>query len=291
MATRTLPGRVGRRHADPHAQLAPRPEQGRPRAQRDPARLGRCARSCGARARGCTAGAPRCARVVAAPSSSTTNAAGSSAPSRGRSPLRTWCQRGRAGRPPIRTLGLRVSGASGGGPSVAVSHASRHVVVVAGQRVGAEPAGDRLAACRPARGSCRCRRRRARRRARRPGRSCRRRCRRRSARRRAAAGQRVGAAAADQLLDVGADVVALARLAVVGLAVERRRDRREPARVVHRVEAGAAGERVGAGVDGASPPADRRAGSDAARDVVAAVAGERVVALAAEQRVVARRRP
>ena len=94
-------------------------------------------------------------------------------------------------------------------------------------------------------------------------------------------------------LDVGAGVVALVRLAVVGAPVERHRERRDPGRVAQCVEAVAAGDRVGAGVDLAALVLARPGAALAGRgdrvarreQVVSAAAGQRVVAVAAGQQV------
>ena len=94
-------------------------------------------------------------------------------------------------------------------------------------------------------------------------------------------------AAAGDVLDVRADVVALTRRAVVGDAVDVHGDRRRPRRVVGQIDPGAAVVDVGAVVgDEAVVAAERRSSvSSLPRprdDVRAGVAGERVRAPAAD---------
>ena len=96
---------------------------------------------------------------------------------------------------------------------------------------------------------------------------------------------RVVARAAARALDVAGDRVRLAGLAVVGLAVEHDRHGGRPARVVDRVAAVAARERIRPVCRSALV---ERVVTVAARDlVVARVAGQRVVAAAARDGVVA----
>src|SRR6185436_7510417 len=91
------------------------------------------------------------------------------------------------------------------------------------------------------------------------------------------AGEAVRGAAAQQRLDVGVDLVALARRAVVGAAVDRQGDRHGPPRVVGAVAAArAAAEHVGPGA-----AVERVVALATAQDLGARTAGQDVVEPAA----------